>query len=137
MPVLPSSRVFAQQLPCLKVPGISVNMGSVFRGAGIFRKAIIRAGCECGTGGSCQFRVETRCSQTGDGVASSEPEGIGPEKYDETSAAMIALVKYGSGMPFYRLEKLEQALGIPLSSPTQWRSWKTEAEVIPERRATN
>ena len=49
-----------------------------------------------------------------------EPEGIGPEKYDETTAAMIALLKYGSGMPFYRLEKLEKALWTWLPSSTQW-----------------
>jgi hypothetical protein len=27
---------------------------------------------------------------------------VGPEKYDETAAAMIAQLKYGSGTPFYR-----------------------------------
>ena len=43
-----------------------------------------------------------------------EPEGVGPEKYDETAAAMIAQLKYGSGVPFYRLEPLEAQLGIPL-----------------------
>jgi hypothetical protein len=59
-----------------------------------------------------------------------EPEGIGPEKYDETTAAMIALLKYGSGMPFYRLEKLEQALGIPLPASTQWEIVEDQAEVI-------
>jgi hypothetical protein len=59
-----------------------------------------------------------------------EPEGIGPEKYDETTAAMIALLKYGSGMPFYRLEKLEQLLGIPLSASTQWEIVEEAAEVI-------
>jgi hypothetical protein len=49
-----------------------------------------------------------------------EPEGVGPEKYDETAAAMIAQLKYGSGTPFYRLEKLEGQLGIPLPAATQW-----------------
>ena len=59
-----------------------------------------------------------------------EPEGIGPEKYDETTAAMIALLKYGSGMPFYRLEKLEHLLGIPLPASTQWEIVEEAAEVI-------
>ena len=49
-----------------------------------------------------------------------EPEGVGPEKYDETAAAMIAQLKYGSGTPFYRLEQLEGQLGIPLPAATQW-----------------
>ena len=59
-----------------------------------------------------------------------EPEGVGPEKYDETTAAMIALLKYGSGMPFYRLEKLEHLLGIPLPASTQWEIVEEAAEVI-------
>jgi hypothetical protein len=59
-----------------------------------------------------------------------EPEGVGPETYDETAAAMIALLKYGSGMPFYRLEKLEHLLGIPLPASTQGEIAEEEAEVI-------
>ncbi len=43
-----------------------------------------------------------RCNLCGEVFTAPEPEGIGPEKYDETTAAMIALLKYGSGMPFYR-----------------------------------
>jgi transposase len=33
---------------------------------------------------------------------------------------MIALLKYGSGVPFYRLEGLQESLGIPLPASTQW-----------------
>ncbi len=73
-----------------------------------------------------------RCNLCGEVFTAPEPEGIGPEKYDETTAAMIALLKYGlSGMPFYRLEKLEQALGIPL--PASIRSGEIvedQAELI-------
>jgi len=71
-----------------------------------------------------------RCNLCGEVFTAPEPEGIGPEKYDETTAAMIALLKYGSGMPFYRLEKLEQLLGIPLPSSTQWEIVEEAAEVI-------
>jgi transposase len=70
-----------------------------------------------------------RCNLCGEVFTAPEPEGIGPEKYDETTAAMIALLKYGSGMPFYRLEKLEQALGIPLPASTQWEIVEDEAEL--------
>ncbi len=71
-----------------------------------------------------------RCNLCGEVFTAPEPEGIGPEKYDETTAAMIALLKYGSGMPFYRLEKLEQALGIPLPASTQWEIVEDQAELI-------
>lgn len=59
-----------------------------------------------------------------------EPAGAGPEKYDETAAAMIAQLKYGSGIPFYRLERLENQLGIPLPAATQWEIVEEAADVI-------
>jgi transposase len=71
-----------------------------------------------------------RCNLCGEVFTAEEPEGVGPEKYDETTAAMIALLKYGSGMPFYRLEKLEHLLGIPLPASTQWEIVEEAAEVI-------
>jgi transposase len=71
-----------------------------------------------------------RCNLCGEVFTAQEPEGVGPEKYDETTAAMIALLKYGSGMPFYRLEKLEHLLGIPLPASTQWELVEEAAEVI-------
>jgi transposase len=48
------------------------------------------------------------------------PEGVGLKKYDETAGSMIALLKYGSGFPFNRLERLQGSMGIPLPSATQW-----------------
>ena len=48
------------------------------------------------------------------------PEGVGPQKYDAATASMIALLKYGSGVPFYRLAGLQHSLGIPLPASTQW-----------------
>ena len=34
--------------------------------------------------------------------------------------AMIALLNYGTGVPFKRLERLEENLGMPLPAATQW-----------------
>jgi hypothetical protein len=59
-----------------------------------------------------------------------EPEGVGPEKYDETAAAIIAQLKYGAGTPFYRLEQLESQLGIPLPAATQWEIVEEAAQLI-------
>jgi transposase len=41
-------------------------------------------------------------------------------KYDATAASMIALLRYGTGVPFNRLKGLEKSFGIPLSPSTQW-----------------
>jgi transposase len=71
-----------------------------------------------------------RCGACGQVFTAPEPEGVGPEKYDETAAAMIAQLKYGSGTPFYRLEQLEGQLGIPLPAATQWEIVQEAAELI-------
>jgi len=55
------------------------------------------------------------------------PPGVGPEKYDATSASMIALLKYGSGVPFHRLARLQATLAIPLPASTQWEIVATAA----------
>ena len=61
-----------------------------------------------------------RCALCGTLFTADPPQGIGDTKYDETAAAMIALLKYGCGLPFHRIERLEQALAIPLPATTQW-----------------
>lgn len=71
-----------------------------------------------------------RCGACGQVFTVQEPEGVGPEKYDETAAAMIAQLKYGSGIPFHRLERLESQLGIPLPAATQWEIVEEAAEVL-------
>ena len=44
-----------------------------------------------------------RCNLCGDVFEAEAPEGVGEKKYDETAAAMIGLLRYGSGVPWYRL----------------------------------
>jgi transposase len=61
-----------------------------------------------------------RCNLCGEVFTADPPAGVGPEKYDATTGAMIALLKYGSGMPFHRLERLQAHLEIPLPASTQW-----------------
>jgi hypothetical protein len=69
-----------------------------------------------------------RCSLCGKVFTARAPEGFEGEKYDETAAAMIGLLKYGTGMPFNRLERLEGSLGIPLPAATQWEVVERAAE---------
>jgi transposase len=71
-----------------------------------------------------------RCNACGQIFTAQEPEGVGAEKYDETAAAMIAQMKYGSGVPFYRLEQMEELMGIPLPAATQWEIVEEAAEVM-------
>lgn len=61
-----------------------------------------------------------RCNLCGEIFKATAPDGVGDEKYDAESGAMIALLKYGSGMPFNRIEQLQGSLGVPLAASTQW-----------------
>ena len=71
-----------------------------------------------------------RCNLCGKVFTASPPEGVGSEKYDATTASMIALLKYGSGLPFNRLQGLQGNLGIPLPASTQWDIVKRTARLI-------
>jgi transposase len=61
-----------------------------------------------------------RCNLCGEVFAAEAPARAGPDKYDATAASMIALLKYGSGLPFHRLQGLQGNLGTPLPASTQW-----------------
>jgi transposase len=60
-----------------------------------------------------------RCHLCGTVYTAAAPEGVGEKKYDETAASMIALLRYGSGFPWNRLEGLQENLGVPLPAATQ------------------
>lgn len=65
-------------------------------------------------------RQKLRCHLCGKLFTAPAPAGVGEDKYDHTVASMIGLLKYGSGLPFNRLERLQGSCGIPLSASTQW-----------------
>jgi transposase len=81
--------------------------------------------------GATVYEVQKlRCNLCGEVFTARAPEGVGEEKYDAESASMIALLKYGSGLPFYRLERLQGSLGIPLPAATQWEIVEKTADAI-------
>ena len=61
-----------------------------------------------------------RCNLCGEVFTADPPPGVGPDKYDATAGAMIAVLKYGTGLPFHRLERLQANLQMPLPASTQW-----------------
>ena len=62
----------------------------------------------------------TRCNLCGDIHTADAPEGIGEDRYDSSVAAMTVLLKYGCGMPFHRIQTLQNQLGVPLPASTQF-----------------
>jgi hypothetical protein len=63
-----------------------------------------------------------RCHLCGKTFTAKAPPEVAnhDNKYDAEAGSMVALLKYGTGMPFNRLEGLQGTLGIPLPAGTQW-----------------
>jgi len=77
------------------------------------------------------FEMERlRCNACGEVFTASAPQSAGEEKFDATAVAMIALLKYGTGMPFHRMERLEAQLGMPLPAATQWELMEAAAKRV-------
>lgn len=67
-----------------------------------------------------------RCNLCGEVFTAETPPEVGSEKYDESVSSMIAILKFGYGIPYDRLARMQKALGIPMPASTQY-------EVIEER----
>ena len=63
---------------------------------------------------------QLRCDTCGKMFTAATPPEAGTQKYDESVGVMVGLLRYGSGLPFYRLERLQQSLGVPLPASVQW-----------------
>jgi len=70
-----------------------------------------------------------RCNLCGECTADT-PAEVGDEEYDATSASMMALLKYGSGLPVNRLVALPRDLEIPLPPSAQWDIVQETATVL-------
>jgi hypothetical protein len=75
-------------------------------------------------------RDRMRCNLCGEIRTAPAPEGVGTQKYDETVPAMVGLLKYGTGTPFFRLEQLQKHLGIPMPASTQWKLVNEASETL-------
>lgn len=65
-------------------------------------------------------RTRLRCNLCGEVFTPELPDGLGDKKHDDSATAMLAVLKYGCGMPLHRLEKLQKNLGHPVPTSTQW-----------------
>jgi transposase len=70
----------------------------------------------------------------GKAFAAQEPEGVGPDKYDETAAAMMAQLKYGRGIPFSRWSSWKITSGFRCRRQPSRRLWRRPRS-CPSRRA--
>jgi len=63
---------------------------------------------------------QLRCALCGKVFTAPAPAEVGEDKYDATAVAMLAVLRYGAGLPLHRIERLQACLYLPLSSSTQW-----------------
>jgi transposase len=76
-----------------------------------------------------------RCNLCGAIFQAPLPESVankatGSKHYDETDKSMIALLRYGFGLPLNRLSELQASLGIPLPVSTAWDKSEEGADKI-------
>ncbi len=87
---------------------------------------LVRLVGQAPVGAKVYYLQKLRCNLCGVVFTAEPPEDA--EKYDATAGSMIALLKYGTGMPFNRAENLQESLGIPLPASTQWDIVEAQAE---------
>jgi hypothetical protein len=61
-----------------------------------------------------------RCNLCGKLYTASAPPEAGTAKYAPNVGLMLGLLRFGSGLPHYRMEKMQRDFGVPLPQSTQW-----------------
>lgn len=71
--------------------------------------------------GGQRYELERlRCGLCGKTETARMPEQAGLRKYDPTVASMIATLRYGQGVPWNRIQQLQNWARIPLPASVQW-----------------
>jgi transposase len=70
--------------------------------------------------GTLYYLERLRCHLCGALETARLPEEAGSEKYDPTVASIVATLRYGEGLPWNRLQRLQGCAGIPLPASVQW-----------------
>jgi transposase len=67
------------------------------------------------------FELEKlRCHLCGKLFTAPAPPEAGLEKYDPSVGTMLGYLRFGGGLPHYRLDKIQTDLGVRLPASTQW-----------------
>jgi transposase len=124
---------------CLKVfvPHASLSAGSSCPSCAIgvvylqrTPRKLVRLIGQAPIGGTVYELERLRCNMCGAVFTADPPEGIGQDKYDATAVSMMALLRYGYGMPWNRSANLHQSMGVPLPPSTQWEVISPHADRI-------
>jgi len=69
-----------------------------------------------------------RCNRCGKLFTAPLPPEAALQKYDPGVGDMLALLRYGAGLPMYRTAKLQKDFGVPLPASTQWQLMAASAQ---------
>lgn len=61
-----------------------------------------------------------RCQTCGEVYTAATPPEAALEKYTPSVGVLVGMMRYGSGVPFYRLERMQESVGVPLPASIQW-----------------
>ena len=68
-----------------------------------------------------RFELERlRCKLCGKTFTAPAPPEAGLEKYDPNVGSMLGYLRFGGGVPHYRLDRIQTDLGVRLPASTQW-----------------
>lgn len=69
-----------------------------------------------------------RCSACQARHVAPLPVGVAPERWDATADVAIGLAKYGTGLPWYRIEQAQAGFGVPLPASTAFERCERVAD---------
>jgi transposase len=73
---------------------------------------------------------QLRCDGCGEVFTAPMPPNSPPGKYDASVGVLVGLMRFGCGMPYYRLAKLQASLGVPLPAANQCEQAGEVAEAL-------
>lgn len=77
------------------------------------------------------FELEQlRCNLCGKMFTAPAPPEAGTSKYDPQVGVMLGMMRFGAGLPHYRIEKIQRDLGVPLPATTQWELMEQSAREL-------
>ena len=77
---------------------------------------------------ACIFELgQLRCNLCGKIYTAPAPAEAGTAKYAPNVGLMLGLLRFGSGLPHYRMEKMQKDFGVPLPQSTQWELMEESA----------
>lgn len=71
-----------------------------------------------------------RCSRCQHRYVAPLPDSVVPQKYDPTADVAMALSRYGAGLPFYRLARMQRVWGVPVPESVQFERCERVADAL-------